>query len=756
MNRPAALIVCLVLAAVMAFAASRTPAPRAPSGDQFSAQRAMSDVRAIGSRPHPIGSSEHDRVRDYLVGRFRSLGLQTTVWTGKAFERLEAKNGVAFIEGGAAQDIIAVLPGASRDLPAIAVMAHYDTVPASPGAADDSVGVAAALEIARLLSAAKHPPGRDVVFLITDGEEAGLLGARAFFADNPMARRFGAVLNMESRGGGGRAYMFETGRDSGPMVGMFARVTDNPTASSLSSFVYSHMDNDTDFTVSKRLGIPGLNYAFIGRPFDYHAASSTPDATDEGSLQHIGDQVLAAARTLASAGSLPAKAPDIVYDDLLGGPIIAYPTWAGWLVLAAGLAISAAAFVRAFRQEQFSALDALRGALALGLASFAAGGLQWLARDLTGIPLGFVQEKALASRWDAYETALAAGGLAAAVLVLKLAALGRTRGWSAWLGALVVGFVLAAALQVAAPLVAFMLAWPLLLAAVLAAVLAFRWGGRLERPSALAFIAVAASPALAQLLYVGHAVALGVGADIPEVLAVFVLTAALFIHPILWPGAGERWPFVVSAAAILLCAGLVVFIRFADPWSVRRPRPTEVFYIADSRSGRFWRSNALSGRDDWSSAVLAADGGAVRRMTMASGGPVSFAAPARPIPAAAPAVSSERTADGRVTLHVAPAAPARQVRIDVKTSGVIDALTINGLAAKPSRRPGQWTHILWDADPAGLTIAFRTPGPVEARWSQLTDGWPMGARPLPPRPADAMPWMDSDSTLLIGAMPPLH
>ncbi len=35
----------------------------------------MKHVLAIAQRPHPIGSAEHDRVRDYLVAQFSNLGL---------------------------------------------------------------------------------------------------------------------------------------------------------------------------------------------------------------------------------------------------------------------------------------------------------------------------------------------------------------------------------------------------------------------------------------------------------------------------------------------------------------------------------------------------------------------------------------------------------------------------------------------------------------------------------------------------------
>ena len=49
--------------------------------------------------------------------------------------------------------LVGVLPGQDRSLPPILLMAHYDSVPASPGAADDAAGVAAILESVRAIRA---------------------------------------------------------------------------------------------------------------------------------------------------------------------------------------------------------------------------------------------------------------------------------------------------------------------------------------------------------------------------------------------------------------------------------------------------------------------------------------------------------------------------------------------------------------------------------------------------------------------------
>src|SRR5439155_3250634 len=103
-------------------------------------------------------------------------------------------------------NVIAELPGDAR-AETLLVTAHYDSVVAGPGASDDGVGMAAIVEVAR---AVRNQRFRNTVrFLITDGEEAGLLGAEGFVADPNLTRGVAAVINVENRGTSGPSFLFE-------------------------------------------------------------------------------------------------------------------------------------------------------------------------------------------------------------------------------------------------------------------------------------------------------------------------------------------------------------------------------------------------------------------------------------------------------------------------------------------------------------------------------------------------------------------
>src|SRR5690606_33433906 len=226
---------------------------------------------------------------------------------------------------------------------------------------------------------------------ITDGEEAGLLGANAFFRSDPLAGRIGLVINLEARGSSGRVQMFQTSPHNGELIAAFQRAARRPAASSLSSFIYQNMPNDTDLTEALAAGKAGLNFAILGTQFDYHSPTSTASTLDRGSLQDMGDQALAVAAELAFARTLPGAAPSQVYSNLFGDTLIVYPLWAGWIVLAAAAGLIALSIRWARQAGEFPARDILRGVGGLAFAALATVAVLEFARRLTGAGFGFLE-----------------------------------------------------------------------------------------------------------------------------------------------------------------------------------------------------------------------------------------------------------------------------------------------------------------------------------------------------------------------------
>jgi len=259
--RPWAGLALVIALSVLAWVELQPPAslPATAPVAEFSAERAMKSLSVIAQKPHPIGSTEHGKVRDYLLEQLRFLGLEPQLQSSTGFF-LESWWGPPY-QVGSVENIVARIQG-SANTKAVMLVSHYDSVASGPGAGDDGAGVAAILETVRALRSG--PALRnDVIILITDGEEIELLGAAAFVDEHPWARDVGVVLNFEAQGSAGPSLMYETSAGNGRLIKEFAKAAPYPVTSSLMSEVARrYTSSDSDLSVFRRAGLSGLNFAF--------------------------------------------------------------------------------------------------------------------------------------------------------------------------------------------------------------------------------------------------------------------------------------------------------------------------------------------------------------------------------------------------------------------------------------------------------------------------------------------------------------
>ena len=361
----------LLLLAAMAFkdCLIRLPSPpETPAADRFDANRAAARLqRVLGDqRPHPIDSAENDAVRERLLAEMRAVGLQPRVDDGFACNPFARARTIACAR---VRNVVATLPAEGVDDraavnrgPLVLLSTHYDSTFAGPGAADAGIGMATLLETAALIRS--RPLRRPVGFLINDGEEMGLIGARAFVVRDPLARRVDSLLNFEARGVTGPAVMFETSRPNGAAIAHYARTVDRPLTNSLTTDLYRLIPNDTDVTVYKSRPWTILNFAIIGNETRYHSPGDNLAALDRRSLQHMGDQALALTSDLAGAGPVQASG-ERIYTDLLGVQLVVLPLTVGLVLL--GLLIVVFLVVawrrRAFGRPLLAMVAAMIGAL---------------------------------------------------------------------------------------------------------------------------------------------------------------------------------------------------------------------------------------------------------------------------------------------------------------------------------------------------------------------------------------------------------
>jgi hypothetical protein len=358
---------------------------------------------AIGSRPS--GTEANRRAREYLVETVSRAGLSVRVQASDVYSP-------RFNVAGRVHNIIGTREGARRD--AIALVAHYDSVPEGSGAADNAFGTAVVIEAARVL--ARQPDLRwSLMVLLTDGEERGLLGASAVLEDAQVRERLKAVINVESIGNDRPVVLFETGPGNAWLTRAWAASAPAPRGASFNYEIYRRMPNDTDFSVFKRAGIPGLNLAAVGDGYAYHTSAESPARVTDGALAQAGSTIVAVVEALQREDITRRTPDEPTYFDLLGRAAVAWTPATDIGLLSAALAAGVVAFVRAAR-----ATVRAGGGRALVLVAC------WALAGLAGVTAGAVGSMALlrAVR-EVYHPWYAHPGRFALVIVLS----GLAAGW---------------------------------------------------------------------------------------------------------------------------------------------------------------------------------------------------------------------------------------------------------------------------------------------------------------------------------------
>lgn len=558
-----------------------SPVPATAPDSVFSSGRAMSHLVRIASEAHPPGSPAHADVREYLLAQLRALGLEPSVQTATSAPPREYFTRVATV-----RNILARIPGSQPGGRAVLVTAHYDSREISPGAADDASGVVTILESLRALGAG--PPLRnDLVVLITDAEELGLLGAEAFVREHPWLDDVALVISIEMRGGGGPSMMFETGAENGWAIDALRRANPRPAANSIAFEIYKRMPNDTDFTPFKKAGKQGLNFAGVARANVYHQVYDSPENLDEGTLQHHGVQVLAMLREFGNADLSAVNAPDKSYLSVPVLGLVTYGTFWIWVLGLATVVLWGVALVvvrlggariGGFVAGFLASVVQLGGVGAVGYFLFA-----W--RRGAHPEFGALDAGAFHSEgWYV----LAIVGVAFVLATLSLTVLRR---WFSTdelaVGALFVPVLLAAVTTVVFPMAAVNIQWPAL--AGCAGALVVTKVGRNGRAGLLRWIGavVAALPVVVVLTPLTEAVWLAMGLGPAPLVAALVGLLLLQIVPLLDTQREPNGWWAPVAGLVLTGIFLAVGMSTARP-SADRPAPSTLVYLMDRETGSAW------------------------------------------------------------------------------------------------------------------------------------------------------------------------
>ena len=564
-------LLLLCAASILRVARPPSEVPATAPDTVFSAERALRHVERIAQRPHPMGTADHDRVRDYIVDQLARLGLQPQIQSVTAI-------GTRYRDAGHVQNILARLPGTDQNGKAVLIMVHYDGVEAGPAASDDGAASAALLESLRALRARKRPVTHDIVALFTDGEEAGLLGAAAFVREHPWAKDIAVVLNFEARGTSGRSFMFETGPGNLDAARAL-RSAGNATAGSVFATIYRLLPNDTDFSETAVLGLPGLNFAFADGVERYHTSRDDIPHLNPGSLQHHGSQMLAMAKTFADEALPRARTGDGVFFDLPIVGLIVYPQGLELPFALLALAAVIALLVRDRKGVVIGWLAALAAVALAGVSAWVVG------RMLSG---------------PAVWSGLFATGIVLLALSITAACYALAKRWSTarglHVGALIVWLAIALELAIRVPGVSYLFTWPLLFAA--GAAMTMR--GRQVAEWATAVVALLM---LGGFFYGVSVVMLGVAGAGAIALGVAASLISLLLAPLLEQIAGDaRWmgaPWLAAAAIVVFAIAALTVHPSAD-----HPLRTALVYTENADSSDAWLGTLGSSSNAWTRDVM--------------------------------------------------------------------------------------------------------------------------------------------------------
>lgn len=564
---------------------------------EFSAARAMRHLEAFAQTPRLTGTPEHARARDYLVSQIEALGLEAVVQDDT---RVSQRGGWA--DAVRIQNVLTRLEGTQGNA-TVLLMAHYDTVPYSPGASDNGSGVVALLETLRALQAGE-PLANDLIVFFPDAEEVGLSGAR-MFQQHPWAAEVDLVINFEARGTRGPSIMFETGPGTGPAIGTFASLAPRPLASSYSYDLYRLLPNITDFAVFKQAGKPGFNFAFINDIAAYHSRIDTVERMDPRSLQHHGDYALALSRgfgnhDLATLGD----GAERVYFNLPFLGLVVYSTSLVLPLAALSVLLAAAVLYLGFSRKRLRAGSLMIGMVVIPVAVAAtAAAVALLGRGLTAI---FIDQRGLVGHPPLFRLGLILVALAVATALLTAA--GRKLGAANLsAGAVVWWLLLTLATAVALPSTSFLLTWPFLFSALALHLLLRGAEGATPPLKTGVLLLLAALPVV--LLWapavslVGAAFARGAETVLPVVVG---LVASSLIPQIILLNSGDRRQ-AIALGVLAIGLGLILKEALTARYDAHRPSKNTLFYALDTETGTASWASWDRKTDAWTSQFLSND-----------------------------------------------------------------------------------------------------------------------------------------------------
>ncbi|MDR5693846.1 MAG: M28 family peptidase [Armatimonadota bacterium] len=186
-------------------------------------------------------------------------------------------------------NVVASKLGRGQPRKVVVIGAHFDSVPAAPGANDNASGVAVVLEVSRVLAPRSYP--YTLAFVAFGAEELGLLGSQHYV--RTAGQDVVAMINVDVVGQGDRLLALNTaGR--GPLLDLADRL-----ARELGIPLGTGRSAESDHVSFEQMGIPAI---FLARPeiTSIHTPEDVPATVNPRALEETARFVVALVEEIAS------------------------------------------------------------------------------------------------------------------------------------------------------------------------------------------------------------------------------------------------------------------------------------------------------------------------------------------------------------------------------------------------------------------------------------------------------------------------
>ena len=586
--------ILLVAIAALSYLVPPAVVPASAPATEFSAERAIENLKIIARAPHPTGSIANTRVRDYIVEQLKLQRLEPQIQRTGIASLMDVFPGP--YGAGTVENILARLKG-SNSTGVVLLMAHYDSVAPAPGATDDGSGVVTLLETLRALRNGT-PPRNDVAFVFTDGEELGAVGVQGFVDEHPWAKEISVALNLDAGGSCGPASISETKHLHEWLVREIAKAVSHPLTASLDVFPRWAGLDSTELDSA----IPTLDGGYSGCRTAYHTRMDNLQNLDPRSIQDEGNYTLAVARDLTDLDLKRTRVEHRLVYFAFFGRLIIYPmTWVLPLMIIT-LALFIAVLLLAFRRGRLSGrglgLSLLLWPAAAATVSGAVAFLWWVLRALHLVN-------------NSFESAYNAQTYALGFLALTIAATSslyvtfrrKASATEVSTGAFLQCMALLVLTYFFAPGTSFLLMWPLFFV-----LLPLGLGFVLDRPDSkllrIALLICAEVPVFLFTLLIADFAILEPGPMQTMVsLCIFTVVLLALLAPQLEVmTAHRRW--LLPGACAVLSFSFISFGALHSGYDALHPRPDSIAYWLNADTGKGSWISLDERPDGWTSQFL--------------------------------------------------------------------------------------------------------------------------------------------------------